>query len=416
MPETIQLFPIPLAIRLLLDSVSFSNALPYWVHPLVIDYSGREDRVRQALKRYLGGETPDKAMEIPVPKKDGNSNVWLIPSVNDQIALQASVSAVAEVIEQRSLDKSTVFSCRLNKDPKRLAFLDNQIDGWKQFNSRVQDRCALDRCVLQFDIRSAYESIEFDAFVKFLHKATDGHPASGIIERLLTAFSGTRPGLPFINDSVFFLGNAYFSEVDRILRARNYDFIRFVDDYRVFGSSTSTLEGVLSAIRPELRALGFELNESKLKLGTGEEYLQAMSKVKFAEVAATDYHDASVQDGIFDPKSLFDQVMACLKNPDDNLHQGFGRMLLSNLRTTQYRVAFAQAQGSEQGGEDTFNGLLAHNSDALKLIAQRLDQYSEAPGETWRLVWTLYICKDVDQATIEDQALRSHIAESIEKN
>jgi hypothetical protein len=41
-------FPVQLAIRLLLDSVSYSNALPEWFDVLVIDYN---DRARQGSSR-----------------------------------------------------------------------------------------------------------------------------------------------------------------------------------------------------------------------------------------------------------------------------------------------------------------------------------------------------------------------------
>jgi hypothetical protein len=424
MSDARALFPVPLAIRLLLDSVSYSNALPDWVHPLVIDYNGREDRVTEALNRYLAGEMPEKAMEVPVPKKDGTFNVWLTPSVNDQIALQACVSAVAQDIEQKYLDKDRVFSCRLNTDPTRLAFLNNQVDGWKQFNLRVYDRCASDRCVLQFDIKSAYESIKFDSFSNFLHRATNGHPASNAIEGLLKTFSGSRGGLPFINDSVFFLGNAYFSEVDNLLRAHNYEFVRFVDDYRVFGNSPADLEAILAEIRPELRAAGFEINEGKLKLGTGEEYLQAMANIKYAESSATDYHDASVQMDIYNPKGLLEQVLLCLGSPSERLHDGFGRMLLGSLRAMHFRTAFAREQGAEQeltlenddyaDPEDAFYGLLSNDPEALKLVAERLEEYSRSPKDIWRLIWVLYVCRDLRKDKIKDTALQSRIFNSIE--
>ena len=42
-------------------------------------------------------------------------------------------------------------------------------------------------------------------------------------------------------------------------------------------------------------------------------------------------------------------------------------------------------------------------------------QYSKSPDDVWRLIWTLYICKDIDLAVIEDDALRSNIAASLEK-
>ena len=102
-------FPVQLAIRLLLDSVSYSNALPEWVDVLVIDYNDRARRIDKALYDYLKGATPRKAFEIEVPKKFGTPKTWVVPSVNDQIVIQACVSSIAEELEERCIDRTVVY-------------------------------------------------------------------------------------------------------------------------------------------------------------------------------------------------------------------------------------------------------------------------------------------------------------------
>jgi hypothetical protein len=409
-------FPIQLAIRTLLDNVSYSNALPDWTTPLVIDYEGRENRIRATLDKYIAGEPPEKTAEISVPKKVGKPNIWVVPSVNDQIILQACVSALAETIEQKCLAEDVVSSYRLNRDPKRLSFLEDQVDAWKKFQLKVQDKCSSNTCVLQIDIKSAYDSIDFDLFTKFLQNTAPNHSASGVLIHLLKSFSGQRGGLPFLNDTVFFLGNAYFSEVDAIVKSHHYEFVRFVDDYRIFGHSASDLEIVLSALRADLKTVGFEINEQKLKLGTGEEYLEAVSKLKYATTPATDYHDASDHRDLFDPTDMFAQILATLRNPAERLHQGFGRLQMADLRRMRARSLFAEEQGGAGAyPEEQFNELLSENSEALKLIANLLDNYGNSPTDTWRLVWILYLCKSLDADLIGDTSLKSRIFNSLEK-
>jgi hypothetical protein len=46
--------------------------------------------------------------------------------------------------------------------------------------------------------------------------------------------------------------------------------------------------------------------------------LEAMSKLKYAETPATDYHDASVQPDLIAPEDMLDQVLAAL------IHDGSG--------------------------------------------------------------------------------------------
>src|SRR5271155_2162949 len=139
-----------LAIRLLLDSVSYSNALPEWFESLTVDYLAREGTVRESARRYLNGEHPKAPFEIDVPKRSGGSNSWVIPSINDQIILQACISAVAQDVEQKCIDSKRVFSCLYNTNPNRLAFLEDQVEAWTRFQLETQDRCASEDCILQF--------------------------------------------------------------------------------------------------------------------------------------------------------------------------------------------------------------------------------------------------------------------------
>ena len=60
-------FPTQLAIRLLLDSVSYSNAVPEWVDVLTINYRGRENRINKALTDYFAGAIPRIAFALIRP-------------------------------------------------------------------------------------------------------------------------------------------------------------------------------------------------------------------------------------------------------------------------------------------------------------------------------------------------------------
>jgi hypothetical protein len=408
-------FPVQLAIRLLLDSVSYSNALPEWVDVLVIDYNDRARRIGKALDDYLKGPTPRKAFEIEVPKKFGTPKTWVVPSVNDQIVIQACVSSIAEGLEERCIDRTVVYSSQLNRDPRRLSFLENQVDAWAKFQSVLHARCAAGQCLLQFDLKDAYERIQIPSFLKFLNEKTDFAPAAKILAHLLTTFSNGRSGIPLINDSVFFLGNAYFSIVDEIIRQKKRTFVRFVDDYKIFGTSALELESLLPELRKDLSKLGFEINDQKLKLGTGEEYLEAISNLKYAKIPKTEYIDASVQPDVYVPKDMMDQILESLRKPGEFLHQGFGRLQMASLRRMRVRGLFSETVGYEDSPLDDFGEILSENLEALKLIAERLEDYSQKNDETWRLVWVLYLCKFLVETSAKDQKSRSRISDLIDQ-
>jgi hypothetical protein len=54
--EPLSSLPIGLAVRLTLDSTSYTNIAPEWFEPLTIDYRRREVGLRRRISQYLTGE------------------------------------------------------------------------------------------------------------------------------------------------------------------------------------------------------------------------------------------------------------------------------------------------------------------------------------------------------------------------
>ncbi|TWB22130.1 reverse transcriptase (RNA-dependent DNA polymerase) [Nitrospirillum amazonense] len=401
-------FPISLAIRQLIDYVSYSNAVPDWVDPLVIDYNTREQVIRNLLVQYHSGRSPDAAFEIPIPKKTGGDNVWVVPSINDQIALHACVSAIAPLIENRCIDRST-YSSRLNTVPESLAFIENQVGAWATFKTKIEGICRQKQCLLQLDIRAAYASINLDNFFDFLHDNTDRHAAVPILDTMIRAYSKGR-GLPFINDSVFFLGNAYFSKIDTVVRKHGFRFIRFADDYKIFAESTDRLERLLHDLRTQLGELGFFINDDKLRLGTDEEFLDAVASQQYSEtLQSADYAGGGGDKEIPGQKkveALFKLIMGCLEEPDLRLHQGFGRLLIASIRRLRTEGAYIGKRGNAMSPSpsEQLDALLYRSPEALVLACKLLEEYSKDNQHTWRLIWVLYLCRNLLSATANQWA------------
>jgi hypothetical protein len=237
--------PFQLGIRLALDSISYSNPLPYWLETVAIDYSERAQGVRRRVTQYLDGVRPKPAFSVQVPKKSGQLKTWFVPTVNDQIIFQTCVSVIAESVYTRSVNPNRVFSYRYNTDPNRLALIQDPISAWNDFQNETRQSCLSNECLLQFDIADAFASIDRTQFSRFLVHVACNKQAAALLSMLVDSLSGGEMGLPLINDSVFFLGNAYLSEIDKVVEARTSNFIRFVDDYRVFGKSREDLARLL---------------------------------------------------------------------------------------------------------------------------------------------------------------------------
>ena len=401
--------PVGLAIRLLLDSVSYSSALPPWFETLTIDYAARERRIREEIDRYEKGTNPSRAFEVSVPKRTGDKSTWIVPSINDQIICQACISNFAYQLEQATLDRARVFGGLLNTDPTRLAFLEDQVQAWSRFHALTQERCSTSECVLRLDIKEAFRNMAAQNVFEFARRKCGDLPAIRLLEKMLAGLCSPGNGFPFINDGVFFVGNTYLSEVDRVVGSANPNFFRFVDDYRLFGPSTSVLETQLAALRPRLREIGFEINEAKLKLGTGTEYLEAVSRLQEGATEKTQYFDAAVQPGVFRAEDMHDQVVRSLLAPDEYLHQGFARLLMAAIRRMRVRALFSDKQGYSDPPADQFATILSEDVKAIDRICELLEEYARDPSNAWRLIWILYVCKSVTISSIPDPASRARL-------
>lgn len=398
--------PVQLAIRLLLDSVSYSNPLPDWFNTLTINYAAREEAVSRKIQGYLEGAQVSRPYEVMVPKKNGNLNRWVVPSINDQIVIQACVSSLAETIDSKIIDKTKVFSCRYNPDSNRLALLENQVSAWKEFQDETRSRCESDQCVLQIDLEDAFRSIDRARFIGFLRKLSPSVVAVDLIELLLEALSGDEPGLPLMNDSLFFLGSAYFSETDKLVARRTTNFIRFVDDYRIFAGSREKLESLLRDISHDLQEFGFRINSHKLKLGSAEEYLEAVSKVQYlenpvsgmlteseTESGTAEYIDVAFGD-VMRPADMVAQIARALETPEEYLNQGFGRLQLATVKRMRVDALIAEGRTGFSIRE-LFSELLSQNQTTIGRISERLKSYSQDNSELWRTLWLLYVMKDL---------------------
>ncbi|HMG04760.1 MAG TPA: RNA-directed DNA polymerase [Chthoniobacterales bacterium] len=388
--------PIELAIRLVLDSISYSNPLPPWVDSVTINYKKRERIIGNKILKYLNGEKPIAPFQIELPKKAGGKKPWKVPSVNDQIILQAGVSVLAKQASQ-ILDREHALSYRYNSDPNRLQLTESQVSSWKEFQNATEHRRSTRSHILQVDLENAFESIDRVKFFDFLERLAPKHVAVMLLKLMLESISGTDRGLPLINDSVFFLGNAYLHVVDQTIKKSCSDFIRFVDDYRIFGSSTAELEDILSQLSQRLAPLGFAIKQSKVKLGSTEDYFEAQANGRYATTEEEDgYISATAFEDISAPDQLVTLIARAVKSPDDLLTEGFGRLTLGAIRRIRINAKVVNRQNFPRSPLDKFQELLSADEKLIGTGLDLMEKYLKNNDESWRATWLLYTLCDAN--------------------
>jgi hypothetical protein len=383
--------PLELAIRIVLDDVIYTNCLPDWADPISIDYSAREQRLQDRVRKYQLGANPPRPSVLEVPKRSGQKREWILPAVNDQIILQACVSSFAAALEAKSLN-SSVFSYHTNQEPDRVGLTDDQIGSWINFQEETRKRCAGSGCLLQFDLQEAFRSIDRPRLYSFLSDVCEPEILS-LFKKLLESFSPAH-GLPLLNDTIFFVGNAYLSEVDRVVQRHAPEFIRFVDDYRVFGATIENLETVFGRISADLEHLGFTINLNKVHVGTAEEFLDLVGPSQDASLENDYIHPVLIR-GLVASKGLSKAIVLTANDPDRYLNEGYGRLQLGKLRRLRFVELVAAMQGLESRTRRELADTLVADVGFMSRYAQLLETYCKDPAEAWRAVWLIYLAHDL---------------------
>jgi len=373
-----------------LDSISFSNPLPPWEDQTEINFDRRAALIHKRADSYLSGaESAQLPTRIRVPHKDGAAKTWTIPSVNDQIILQLCAFALSERLES-VIDRKRVFSYQLNRDLARVQFTTPQVSCWESFKNATGVRFR-GRAMLQVDLEKAFVSIDRQDFFRFLREATGDANIPALLERVLQRLAPPSEGLPLINDSVFYLGNAYLTVVDKEIAAASEDFIRFVDDYRIFGDSKEHVESLLQRINERLARTSFRINPRKTKAGDESEYLNAISEIRSAETTEGGYVSAVELSGVVDPETLAGLIARAITRPGD-LTEGIGRFLMQAVRRMRLNHGWVKDRKFYDSPLTEFGKALtsAVPEDTLEAALQK----HANPHEEWRFIWLLYVAED----------------------
>jgi hypothetical protein len=391
------------AIRTILDHVSYTSALPEWFEVLFIDQDVRERKIQQLANAYLAGTAPLRPFFIEVPKKSGERKRWSLPSTNDQILLHACIATFAPALERAMVDRSRVFSYRL--DPSRIAFVEDPISAWQAFQDYTHARCRSDECIMQLDFVDAFRRIDRPRLLEMVRKVASDANVARLVDVLLTGMAAGESGLPLVNDSVFFLGNAYLGLADAIISRHVHEFVRFVDDYRIFAHSRNALESLLGRILPDLERAGFSVHPGKLKVGTGQEYLEAVAGKKYSETTSDYLVSATVFSEVLQPGVLADQVKRTLLRPEDCLHEGFGRNLLAAVRRMYLNADIAFMKNYPKSPLDELRERLK-GQELAALAGRLLKRYAMDPTEAWRTTCLVYLGTVLDNAPEYTEALQ----------
>jgi len=200
----------------------------------------------------------------------------------DTIKYLALVLLMAETIEKSRipLSEKRVYSYRykinngyiFNKNYTITTFINRAREKAKQRGVKFIVSC---------DIANFYDRLNLHRLENILLSIGCDRTKVSVLNELLLFWSNRDSyGLPVGSNASRILAEASLIGVDLYLRDMNVDFIRFVDDYRLFAPDANTAHYWLTLLIERLWQEGLTINKSKTKIEASTEYKKREDKLK----------------------------------------------------------------------------------------------------------------------------------------
>jgi hypothetical protein len=182
----------------------------------------------------------------------------------DVVKFMALILLIAEKIEDARIDraKNVVFSYRFNKRGDVFS----QKFNYKAFleESARRSRLKYNRVKIATDIANFYDRLNLHRLESILADIGVDPQIVKVVNDLLIYWAGRNSyGLPVGGDASRILAEASLIGVDNFLLTKKINFVRFVDDYRIFAGSYAEAHSHLHNLIEALDREGLFLNTSK---------------------------------------------------------------------------------------------------------------------------------------------------------
>lgn len=235
--------------------------------------------------RIVEGYRPREPEDCDIPKGGGHVRTATILDLEDEVVYTALVgeffpkigAAIAKY--QGTVD----FAYQLEKPKGHDAtpwVSQRFFDGWMRFKERsvsASDRC---KFVVTADISNFYPNIDHHRLVSDLRQLGIDPRSSDLLNACLTRWTGTRGrGIPQGGTASDILAKLYLAPIDSAM-IREFTYIRYVDDMRVFCRSKREARRALLRLTHLLRDRGLDINGSKSKILPASEARRSFGSVE----------------------------------------------------------------------------------------------------------------------------------------
>jgi len=216
---------------------------------------------------------PTPGSKFYVPKQNRGLRPFVVLTAEDLIYYQCFTNYLVELFKDdfELLQDNFVFS-NIPEDFKNSRVVKYWLNQLKKFNIVVNKKLETEKVVAHTDITSFYTEISYIRLKQIIlgKLKSKGLSEDNFVDSLITAlqtwsngddeasFKGIPQGLP----QSHILANIYLFPLDHKIKGK-VDYIRWVDDYRIFCGSAQQLNNAIIILDEELRKYDLLLKESK---------------------------------------------------------------------------------------------------------------------------------------------------------
>ncbi|MEZ5491910.1 MAG: reverse transcriptase domain-containing protein [Gammaproteobacteria bacterium] len=260
-------------------------------------YESAADEHIKELRKTLAAKAwqPSHATRIYLPKPSGLQRPLSLLDIEDQIVLQAIANQFATKLykKRQRVELETVFSNKLASPRDSIFFMER----WQTTYSAFQDKCTEAfnnglRWSAHFDLSAYYDTISHDLLLSIVSPSGDEPETINIVKDWLRIWSAdnistmTGHGIPQGPIASDFLAEAYFLPIDLQLQKASFQYIRYVDDIRLFGRTENEVREAAIRLEQECRHRGLIPQSAKFdirKLNTADEALGSLPSISPAD-------------------------------------------------------------------------------------------------------------------------------------
>ena len=220
----------------------------------------KEDNGRILNKIRKRTYKPLPVKRVQIPKENGKKRNLGVPVVIDRIIQQAMVQVLSPIFEEEFNDNSYGFRPERSCEQaviKALEFLNDGYD-W----------------IVDIDLEKFFDTVNQDKLITIIRRTIKDGDVVSLIRKYLSAgvmedgiVKPTKTGTPQGGNLSPLLSNIMLNELDKELKARGLNFVRYADDCIILVKSEKAANRVLNSITKFIeKKLGLKVNAEKSKV------------------------------------------------------------------------------------------------------------------------------------------------------